>query len=73
MTGHDLPEATPEPLPLLLTVPQAARLLGIDKTTAWQWIKAGTFPVQPRDYSGTLRISRLELEDHLRRPIEEAS
>jgi excisionase family DNA binding protein len=38
------PEAAPAEPPLLVAVPDAARLLGIGPTFAWELVRAGTIP-----------------------------
>jgi excisionase family DNA binding protein len=45
----------------LLTVPEAAAMLGIGERTAYNLIDNGTFPVPVRMVGNRMRISRAEL------------
>ena len=51
-----------------LTVPQAAPHLGVKPATAWEWIRAGVFPVRivrptPRS---PMRVTKAEMRTYLR-------
>lgn len=48
-----------------LSIEDAARILGMDKSTAHRAIKAGTFPVPVHQIGGRQRVSRIQLERFL--------
>lgn len=53
-----------EDLPQLPTVSQCAPVIGVEKSTLYEWIRNGTFPREiVRDVNGTMRIAKRDLED----------
>ena len=48
--------------PELMTVPQAARWLGLGRSTLYVALAAGRIPVTPIDIGGRVRLSRRQLE-----------
>ena len=48
--------------PELLTVPEAARWLGLGRSTLYAALAAGRVPVSPIDIGGRVRLSRRQLE-----------
>jgi hypothetical protein len=59
--------SNPDTLHALRTVSllEAARLLGIGRTKAYQLHREGTFPVRVREIAGALRVRLKDIEDFL--------
>lgn len=48
--------------PLFLSVPEAARLLGVAQRTAYDLIARGEFPVRVQQVGGRKKVSRVLIE-----------
>lgn len=55
-------ERLAKPLPLTYTVPEAAALVGVSRSTMDRWVKSGAIPVVPFTEGSVRRIARVTLE-----------
>ena len=58
-----------------LTIPEVARILGRDASTARQWIAKGTWPEELpiHEWTGRRLVRRVDVEAFSGAPLEEAS
>lgn len=56
-----------------VSLAEAARVLGIHRSTAWDLYKRGEFPVPVLQIGHRLRVAKLHLERYLLGPLAEAS
>jgi len=64
---------TPEPLPALMSVPDAARLLGLKRASAYRYAAAGYLPT--RRFGGRIYVIRAKLAEMLEsdQPVTEGA
>ena len=68
VAGTVCPMQTTHAIPLLVTVPRAAQMLGVTPATAYSWIKAGDLP--HLRLGGGLRVPTAHLAEMLGVSIE---